>query len=84
MLVCSAWTCGPQQAFDELLAQARRVTTGRTQTQGTSRSPTSSGPWRRARPGHSPLFEVMFNLVPVAEPPADPEARPDGDLPGRG
>ncbi|GAA5207395.1 amino acid adenylation domain-containing protein [Streptomyces thinghirensis] len=63
----------PEQAFDELLAQAQQVTAAAHEHKDVPFADLVEALAPERDPAHSPLFQVMFNLVPVAEAaPADP------------
>ncbi|MFB7089600.1 amino acid adenylation domain-containing protein [Streptomyces sp. NPDC056296] len=63
----------PEQAFDELLAQAQQVTAAAHEHKDVPFADLVTALAPERDPAHSPLFQVMFNLVPVAEAaPADP------------
>ncbi|MBJ3810045.1 amino acid adenylation domain-containing protein, partial [Streptomyces flavofungini] len=68
----------PDQAFDELLGQTRRVTAAAHEHKDIPFADLVAALVPEPDPAHSPLFQVMFNLVPAAEgaPPgaADPGA----------
>jgi amino acid adenylation domain-containing protein len=63
------------QRFDDLLAQAARVTAAAHEHKDVPFADIVAELVPKPDPAHSPLFQVMFNLVPAAGP-----AAPDGGL----
>ncbi|QCX74368.1 Tyrocidine synthase 3 [Streptomyces sp. YIM 121038] len=57
----------PEQAFDDLLAQARRVTAAAHEHKDVPFADLVKDLVPEPDPAHSPLFQAMFNLVPAAE-----------------
>ncbi|MFE0729511.1 amino acid adenylation domain-containing protein [Streptomyces antibioticus] len=63
----------PDQAFDELLTQAKGVTAAAHEHKDVPFADLVTALVPEADPAHSPLFQVMFNLVPAADAaPRDP------------
>ncbi|MFF9687115.1 amino acid adenylation domain-containing protein [Streptomyces sp. NPDC014623] len=63
----------PEQAFEELLAQAKGVTAAAHEHKDVPFADLVAALVPERDPAHSPLFQVMFNLVPAAEAtPQDP------------
>nr|WP_306432917.1 non-ribosomal peptide synthetase [Streptomyces harenosi] len=65
------------QRFDDLLAQAARITAAAHEHKDVPFADLVAELVPKPDPAHSPLFQIMFNLVPAAGP-----AAPDGGLGG--
>ncbi|WP_259299912.1 non-ribosomal peptide synthetase [Streptomyces aurantiacus] len=59
----------PEQTFDELLAKTQRVTAAAHEHKDIPFADLVTALVPEPDPAHSPLFQVMFNLVPAAEAP---------------
>jgi SAM-dependent methyltransferase/acyl carrier protein len=67
-----------EQRFDDLLGQAKRVTAAAHEHKDVPFADVVAALVPKPDPAHSPLFQVMFNLVPAAGP-ASPDGGAGGD-----